>query len=233
MRKLISVVIPAYNEERNIQRVIRDVKKLKKQYQLEIIVVDDGSKDNTAPSSSIAGADTVISYKKNQGKGHAFKKGVIAAKGEYIIQIDADYQFLPAEIPRLVKALEQGYDVALGTRYEKGSKKEEYSVNYVRLFGSYLLSLSTSVVVGEKITDVMAGFKGFKKNVLKNITLDSADFGYEAEIVIKAAKKKYKIVDVPISYKRRMIGASNVNTFRDGFSVLKTIVKTGLSGKLL
>ncbi len=222
--RLVSILIPAFNEEENIKKVINDTLKLQKQIPLEIIVISDGSTDRTAISAREAGAHKVIENKKNLGKGGAFKKGLQEASGEYLIQIDADYQFLPREIPRFVKELTNGADIVLGTRYEAGSSREEESVNYVRRLGSYFLSFFTSVAAGVIVTDVMAGFKGFQTKSLKSIPFMANDFGYEAEMVIRFAKKDKKIVNVPISYRRRISGKSNVHTFQDGFRVLWQII---------
>ncbi|MDP3940708.1 MAG: glycosyltransferase family 2 protein [bacterium] len=232
-RRLVSVIIPAFNEEENIKKVVKDTTGLKKYFSLETIVVSDGSTDKTAACAKQAGATKVISYSGNLGKGGAFRKGTENSSGEYIIQIDADYQFVPSEIPKLVEALNSGADVVLGTRYEKDSVREEESVNYIRRFGSYFLSFCTSVAAGLIITDVMAGFKGFRRNVLDKCQFTSNHFGYEAEISILSARNGFSVINIPVSYKRRISGKSNVNTFRDGIRVLTTIAKTGLSSRLL
>ncbi len=225
-KPFITIIITAYNEEETIKKIIKDTQKYTSQYTKEIIVIDDASEDNTKLIAEKSGADKVISHKKNIGKGGAFKTGIIHSKGDYIIQIDADYQFLPKEIPKLVRYLQIGYDVVLGTRYENESNIEDESVNHIRLYGSYFLSFATSFFADIHVTDVMAGFKGFKKNVFTNIDIQTNHFGYEAEVVIKAAKKKYKIINVPISYRRRMSGKSSLIPFKHGFLVLGTIIKT-------
>jgi glycosyltransferase involved in cell wall biosynthesis len=226
---LVSIIIPAFNEEKNIKKIIREVRNLERSFPLEIIVVDDGSSDNTAASARMSGADRVIRSVSNLGKGGAFKKGIKAARGHYIIQIDADSQFQPKEIPLLRKSLLKGFDLVLGSRYQPGAKTEEESVNYVRRLGSYFLSFATSIASRTVVTDVMAGFKAFQADSLKEIHLKANDFGYEAEVVIRFAQAHKKICNVPITYKRRVAGRSNVNTFRDGFSVLKRIMVTSLS----
>jgi len=225
----ISVVVTAFNEEKNLPKLLKEIKKLKNKFKLEIVVVDDGSLDNTKKVAIANKADRVISYKPNKGKGAAFKIGSQKSKGDFIIQIDSDYQFMPYEIPKLVKPLLEGFDVALGTRYEKGSKRDEDSVHYSKFFGSILLSFITSAASQTKVTDVMAGFKGFRKEVFKYVTPTVNHFGYEAEITIKAAKKGFKIKNVPITYRKRSSGKSSVNSLKDGFLVLRTIITTALS----
>lgn len=228
MKKNISIIIPAYNEEHNIQKVISDLIAMKKKYSMEIIVVDDGSIDKTSSVAKKLGADIVLKLKKNRGKGFAFAEGIKKAQGEYIIQIDADYQFQPSDLPKFIRAFNKGFDICLGTRYQKGSKIQEESVNFLRLFGSYALSLATSFFVFQRISDVMAGFKGFRADVLKSFDIETDHFGYEAEVVIKGSKKGYKITNIPITYKKRPMGKSSVQSFKHGYLVLATIIRTAL-----
>jgi dolichol-phosphate mannosyltransferase len=125
----------------------------------------------------------------------------------------------------------KSYDVTLGTRYEKGANVEQGSVSRLKLWGSYILSLATSLFSGQRITDVMCGFKGFKRSVLEELSPRVDHFGYEAELVIKAAKQNYKILNVPITYRKRISGKSNVHLIKHGILVLYTIFKYGLSTK--
>lgn len=219
----ISIIIPAYNEARNIASVIRGVQALE-EYGVEIIVVDDGSQDRTAEVAKEAGA-IVISYQPNQGKGAAFRRGIAAVTSEYVVQIDADHQFQPADIPKLIEALKAGADIVLGSRF-KGGEIEAGSVSRVNRFGNWLMSLATSLASGTRVYDIMAGFKGFKSEALKALNLQTNHFGYEAEIVVKASKLGFKIAEVPITYKHRYDGISNVKTIKDGTRVLLTILRT-------
>jgi glycosyltransferase involved in cell wall biosynthesis len=225
---LTSIIIPGYNEERNIASVIKDVKKLKSKFNLEIIVVDDGSKDKTAQVAKKAGADRVISYKKNKGKGGAFRVGIDAAKGDYIVQIDADHQFQPNEIPLFIKALTEGFDVVCGTRFDKG-KVETGSVSQLNMFGNWLMSTVTAFFSGIRVTDIMAGFKGFTRDAAKQLNLVTQHFGYEAEVVVKACKLNLKVKEVPITYTKRTFGSSSVHAIKDGIRVSYTIAKMYLT----
>ncbi len=221
----ISVIVPAYNEEKNIEKILLNIKKLS-QYKLQILVaVDSKTTDDTAKIANQNKVEVLIT-KKTRGKGDVIRQAIAQIKGDYAIQIDADSQFLPSDIPKLIKPLQEGYDVTLGTRYQKGSHVQEGSVSPIKRFGSFFLSLTTSLFCGVRVTDVMAGFKAFKTPVLKKIKPKDPYFGYEAELVIKAAKKNYKILNVPISYKKRIIGQSTVNSLKHGFEVLGTIIST-------
>lgn len=225
---LTSIIIPGYNEEKNIASVIKDVAKLKKKYPIEIIVVDDGSKDKTAAVAKKAGADNVITYKKNKGKGGAFRVGIDQAKGKYIVQIDADHQFQPNEIPLFIEALKEGYDIVCGTRFNQGMI-EKGSVSKLNLFGNWLMSFVTTFFSGIKVTDIMAGFKGFTKEAAKKLDLITPHFGYEAEIIVKAGKLNFKVKETPITYTKRAFGASSVHAIKDGIRVSYTIMKMYLT----
>lgn len=225
-KKLISVMVAALNEEKNIKKTLDETFKLKK-YPLEVLVVlDSKTTDKTAQVAKKSGA-RVIQTGKWLGKGAALRLALPYTKGDLIVQMDADFQFLPSDIPRLIEPLIKGYDVALGSRYEKGGNPEKGSVTLLRQTGIHFLSFVTSIFCGQKITDMPAGFKAFKKDVLKDIDMRINHYGYEAEVIIKAAQKKYKIICVPISYKKRRIGSSKLVAFKDGLLFLKTILKIG------
>lgn len=223
----VTVLIPALNEENIIGKLIKDCLNLH-QYKIDVLVViDSKSVDNTRQEAKKAGAKVIYSG-QGKGKGAAVRFSMPYIKGEYVVQIDADYQFMPYEIPLLVEPLLKGFDITLGTRYQKNANVEQGSVSAIKLLGSHALSLAASIAAGQKITDVMAGFKGFKTSILKKLDPKVSHFGYEAELAVKAAKKRYKILNVPITYKKRPFGSSSVSSIKHGLLVLQTIVETGL-----
>ncbi|MEN9407855.1 MAG: hypothetical protein RLZZ455_1071 [Candidatus Parcubacteria bacterium] len=223
----VDIIIPALNEERIIEHTVRECFKISKYHIRVLVVVDGKTKDKTAMVARMAGAE-VIQTKEKGGKGAVFRKSLPHLRGEYVIQIDADLQFKPAEIPKHVDALQKGADLTLGTRYQQGSMVEMYSVSFPKLFGSFLLSFMTSLFASQKITDVMAGFKGFRKKSLLLIKPSTDHFGYEAELVLLAAKKKMKIQNIPITYTARAEGSSSVSSLKHGTLVLATIIRTGI-----
>lgn len=222
----VSIIIPAYNEEKNLPHTINSLKKLK-DFILEIIVVDDGSRDKTSLVAKDMGAK-VISYKPNKGKGRAFIEGIPHITGEYVVQIDADHQFQPFDIPKLVKSLKDGNDIVLGSRF-KGGDIAKGSVSRMNMFGNWVMSTATSVFSGHRVYDIMAGFKAFKADALRALGLETDHFGYEAEIVVKGKHMGFKIGEVPITYTKRIDGVSNVKKLKDGARVLGTIMKTKCS----
>lgn len=225
---LISVMIAALNEEKNIQKTIKETLKIKKYYSVEILVVlDDKTTDKTAEVSKKLGAK-VIQTGEWFGKGAALRLALPYAKGDIVVQMDADYQFMPYDIPKLVQPLLNGYDVVQGSRYEKGSKVEKGAVTRLRRVGIFFLSLITSIFCRTMVTDMPAGFKAFRKEALEDINMQINHYGYEAEVLIKAAQKNYKIICVPITYKKREIGNSKLVPFKDGWLFLQTILHEGL-----
>ena len=134
-KKLVSIILTSYNEEKNITSTIKDCQKLKEQFPVEIILVDAASKDKTVEIAKKLKADRIIRFPFKRGKGADFWAGGLAAQGDYIVQIDTDHQFQPFEIPLFVEALDKGADVVIGTRF-KGGNVEKGSVSSRNLFGN-------------------------------------------------------------------------------------------------
>jgi glycosyltransferase involved in cell wall biosynthesis len=228
MKKLQKVLIlmPALNEGKTIIRTINDCLKSKK-FDVKVLVIVDSKINKDTLAAAKTTKATIINIGKGLGKGTAIRKAIPYCKDEIVVQLDADYQFIPADLPRIVEPLLNGYDVTLGTRYQRGSHIAKDSVSLFRLFGSYGLSAITSIFAKQRVTDVMAGYKGFKKGVLKKLNPKVDHFGYEAELVLRAAHYKMKILNVPISYRRREVGRTSVSSIKHGFLVLKTIIDVG------
>lgn len=224
-KKLVSIIITSYNEEKNVASVIKDCQKLKKFFPIEIVVVDGGSKDKTVEVVKKLKVERIIPFLTKRGKGADFWAGGIAANGDYIVQIDADHQFQPNEIPLFVEALDKGADVAIATRFTGDGKIEKGSISSRNLFGNWLMSFLTSIAAGRKITDVMAGFKAFKKDAFLALDLKERHFEYEAEAVVKSVKMGMNLVQIPITYTKRKGGESGIRAIRDGINVSKAIMK--------
>lgn len=214
----VSVVIPTYNEQEAIGDIIKDIKKFCKNYPLEIIVSDGGSSDDTVRLARKEKVK-VIQNPGKRGKGIDYLEGVKRSTGDYIVQIDADYQFSPREIPLLVKALEKGADIAIAHRVDQSMAP------FIRTFGNWVQSIITSTLLCRRIHDTFAGFKAVKKSVLMDLDLKDRHFGYEAEIVIKGIRKGYRLVEIPVSYKMRETGESQVNLIKNGFLNVMSIIK--------
>lgn len=228
-KKLVSIILTSYNEEKNIAATIKDCLKLKSQFPIEIIVVDAASKDRTVEIAKKLNVDRILRFPFKRGKGADFWAGGLIATGDYIIQIDTDHQFQPFEIPLFVQALDKGADVVIGTRFAGGGKIEKGSVTFRNMFGNWIMSAATSLACSRRITDVMAGFKGFQRNAFLALDLKERHFEYEAETVTKSYRMGMKLVQLPITYTKRRGGASGIRALRDGINVIKAITKVYFS----
>lgn len=227
-KKLVSIILTSYNEEKNIGRTIKDCKVLRKFFPIEIIVADAASKDKTIEIAKKLKVDRIIRFPFKRGKGADFWAGGLIATGDYIIQIDTDHQFQPNEIPLFVEALAQGADVVIGTRFD-GGNIQKGSVSFRNLFGNWVMSALTSLACGRRITDVMAGFKGFSKEAFLALDLRERHFEYEAETVTKACRMNMRLVQLPITYTKRIGGVSGIRAVQDGLNVCKAVFKVYLS----
>lgn len=206
----IIVTIPAFNEEETIRYLIEDVERVmkKNQHKFEIIVVDDGSTDNTPKIAKDAGA-TVHSHLYNQGLAQVFRTEIRSAlerNADVIVHIDADYQYNPKEIPRLLDPiLRNEADLVLGSRFS-GTIEEMSSIKRI---GNLMFSKITSLIVRQKITDAQTGFRAFTRRFARQIKI-SSEYTYTQEMIIRAVKKKFGIKEVPINFARRSSGDSRL-----------------------
>jgi glycosyltransferase involved in cell wall biosynthesis len=233
--KLLSIVIPVFNEEKTIGIVLDKLGKLDLgSIKKELIVVDDGSNDK---SKDIVGSKSekiknlrFIVHKKNQGKGAAVQTGLNAAKGDILMVQDADLEYDPADIPRLLKPiLEKKAEVVYGTRLRRppNIKKEEKTLRFLTHYlGNRSLSFITTILYGSVVTDMETCYKLFSKNAFKGIKLKSRTFDFEPEITAKLLKKGLKIFEIDIVTKPRGYDeGKKLHTIRDGVKALWTLLK--------
>ena len=196
----VIVTIPAYNEEKTIESLIREIKKVMSAYRYSILVVDDGSSDETAKVAKKAGA-IVYSHPKNYGLAETFRTEIeksLKLNADVIVHIDSDLQYKPEEIPRLIKEIKNGYDLVLGSRF---MGKIEYMPSIHKL-GNRAFSKVISQITGIKISDAQTGFRAFTKEIAEKITIKS-DHTYTQEQIIRAVKNKFKIKEVPVYFAKR------------------------------
>jgi len=188
----VIAVIPAYNAEKSIAEVVRRTKK----FVGEVIVIDDGSSDNTLREALYAGANA-IRLSRNRGKAHAVREGIKAIKEcDAAVFLDADLQHLPEEIPLLVGEIEKGADICVGSRFLKGSPANMPLGNR---FSNWFARNLIRLVAGVKITDPQSGFRAVRWSKLKELELKAERYAIDHVMILEAAKKGFKFAEVPIS----------------------------------
>jgi dolichol-phosphate mannosyltransferase len=232
---IFSIIIPVYNEEKTIKKILDSVYALRLQsIEKEIIVVDDCSTDSTGSEINsflqTGQKIKVIKHAKNKGKGSAILSGIKIATGDYIIIQDSDLEYSPKEIPKLLTPILQGRgQVVYGTRLKRlpNFRRDERTMRFfIHYIGNKFLSLMTSLLYRQWITDLETGYKIFPRHVINRLSLSSKGFEFEAEVTAKLLKKGYKIIEVPISTNPRGYNqGKKLQTVRDGLSALLTLVK--------
>lgn len=221
-RNSTTVIIPTLNESRSISRVINE---LKQNGDNHIVVIDGNSVDGTSEVARKLGAKVII--QRGKGKGEALRQAFAdtIVDGEIVLMMDADGSMDPKEIPLFIEAIESGADLVKGSRFLSWGGSED--LNFVRRIGNLLFLSLVNWLWSTNYTDLCYGFGAFRKNALKKLSphLKSTDFEIETEICIKAKKLGLKVVEIPsIEYKRRY-GKSNLDIFRHGWGILKTILQ--------
>ena len=212
----ISIVIPAKNESQGLARILPDIKKLHPN--AELIVVNDGSTDDTAEVANRCGA-RVVNHVYSKGNGASIKSGARAATGEWIVFMDGDGQHKPEDIQRLLDRMNQGFDMVVGAR-EKGSQ-----ASHARWFGNGVYNIIASKVVGHRIPDLTSGFRVVKANFFKEfLYLLPNGFSYPTTITMAFFRSGYSVGYLPIVAEDR-IGKSHIKIVRDGIRFMLIIFK--------
>ncbi len=201
MKSKIVITIPAYNEEENISRVIREIKNVmdKTEYNYKLLVVDDGSIDKTKDLAKKEGA-IVFSHLSNKGLAETFRTEMnkcLELNVDIIVHTDADGQYFAEDIPRLIKKIEEGYDLVLGSRFEG---KIEH-MPFLKRLGNKAFAVVFRHLIGKKLTDTTTGFRAFTRKVAEDIKYVN-QFTYTQEQIIRAAKQKFKITEIPVSTRK-------------------------------
>lgn len=221
----LSVIIPCFNEEKTISKIIEKVKKNIKEND-EIIVIDDFSNDKTRnilDSELKESINHLIFNEKNFGKGFSIKKGIEKAKNEIILIQDADLEYDPADYERLLKPIKDGNaDVVYGSRFI--GSEEKRVLYFWHMIGNKFLTLLSNMFTNLNLTDMEVCYKVFRTNIIKNIKLEENRFGFEPEITAKIAKKKIRIYEVGVKYFGRTYTEGKKITWRDGLSALRCII---------
>ena len=216
----VSVVIPCLNEAETIGECVRRARSILEQLDAagEVIVVDNGSEDDSAELAAGAGATVVA--ERRRGYGQAYLTGFAVARGEYIVMIDADLSYDFADIPRFVAALDEGAELVMGNRMRS---IEPGAMSVLSRIGNPLLSGFLNLVHSTQIRDAHCGMRALRRDVLEELELGSRGMEFASEMVIRAAKVNLRVRELPIGLHVRG-GESKLSPFRDGWRHLRLIL---------
>jgi glycosyltransferase involved in cell wall biosynthesis len=226
---LLSIVVPAYNEKHTIGNVIDRLKVTlqKTMFAHEIIVVDDCSRDKSA-EISLGKHAKVYSLKQHMGKGYALRAGFSKAKGEIIVTIDSDGSNRPEELPLLLNPILQNEaDLVIGSRFSgnRPTSGKRFNAAGVRIF-----NLMIRILTGASVSDSQSGYRAMKSEVLDGLSLRSGTYEIESEMLVKIARRGFRVREIPVSFEQRTYGKSTLDPIVDGFKILTSIITSYLKG---
>lgn len=226
----LSIIIPVYNEERTIEIILGMLQDISLTCKKEIIIVDDASNDGTISKITRFLSHNrnlhnikLITHKINKGKGSAIRSGINKSSGDYILIQDADLEYNPHEISKLLKPLlyiKKNEKLAVyGTRFHN----TRISIPPLYFFGNWFLTLITNILCNTRLTDMETGYKLIPRKFFLQNKIKSNHFDIEPEITVRLVKQKIKIIEVPISYKGRSHLAGKKLTVLDAYEALKAL----------
>jgi glycosyltransferase involved in cell wall biosynthesis len=220
----LSVVIPAFNESCSITAVVTGLRTTLGSG-AQIIVVDDGSADDTGELASAAGAQLIV-MPGNSGKGRALAAGFQAATGDFVVTIDADGQDDPGETPALLARGEAGADLVIGSRFL--GRFHPGSISPLNKFATRGFNTLIFLLYGVAVTDSQAGFRCFRRELLTRLPIGAGEYEVETEMLVRAIRAGARVAEVPVLRFQRRGGTTSFNRIRHGLRILSTILRNRL-----
>lgn len=215
---LLSIIVPAYNEEKTLAEIIGRLRQVRFPVACQIVIVNDGSRDGTlAAARQLAAAapdrTVVVDQQPNQGKGAAISAGLKHSQGDIIVIQDADLEYDPAQLPRLIGPLLDGQaKVVYGSRFLGRISK----MSFGHRLGNRLLTGLTNLLYGCRLTDMETCYKAVSREILAGLELEQKRFGIEVELTAKILRRGQRILELPIDYEARGKSAGKKIDWRDG-----------------
>ncbi len=220
----LSVIIPTYNEEKTIEKILKRVQAT--QIPTEILIVDDGSLDNTRNIlKTLDGVNNVrvILHERNQGKGAAVVTGIQNASGDVLLIQDADLEYDPRDYPALLQPIEEDLaDVVYGSRFLGAPRR---TAMFWHMVANKLLTFMTNILYNTILTDMETGYKVFRREVVKDIKIHAKRFDFEPEFTAKILKMHVRIYEVPIRFAPRDYSEGKKIKLKDAFMAVWTLLK--------
>jgi glycosyltransferase involved in cell wall biosynthesis len=222
----VSLIVPALNEAATMEQVLRRLSELP--WELEILVVDDGSTDDTAAIVERVAGDVpgvrLLRHETNRGKGAAVRTGIAASTGDIVAIQDADLEYDPVDLPKLLEPLfTERADVVYGTRLRGGEPQRAHL--FLHYLGNRFLSLLTNVLYNTTLSDMEVGYKAFRGELIRGLTLRSDSFAFEPEVTARVLRiKGIRLYEVPISYYGRTYEEGKKITWRDGIKAVAALL---------
>jgi len=232
----LSIIIPAYQEERTIAEVLRRVRAVDTEalgFAKEILVCDDGSTDRTAAEVEAVAAEDdrviLVRHAHNRGKGAAIRTALEAATGDYVLIQDADLEYEVDDYPALLRPLLDGADAVYGSRFQQ--RRHPDGMRVANFVANRMLTLTANLLYRVDITDEATCFKVFRTDLLRSLDLECTGFEFCPEVTAKLGLRRVPIVEVPIAYRARTSAEGKKVRWTDGFEAMWVLVKHRVRGR--
>lgn len=223
--KSVCVLLPAHNEAECIAQVVAGCIEHTPRLS-EVLVVDDGSTDETGERAREAGA-RVLRLDPNRGKGHAVRRGLESVDADIVVLLDADGQDLPEEIPLVLGALTPDVDLVVGSRFL--GRLEPGSITPLNRLGNLALTHLFNLLLGQALTDTQAGFRAIRRETLLELDLEAGNYDIETDMLVRLLARQGRVVEVPVSRLPRGGGRTDFHRLHDGLRILSRMVRAKIA----